>query len=135
MFMMNAMLIEKTSLYSVEKTAELIIAEAERQNWKVPAVHDLQQTLAKSGKMVMPVKVIEICKPDLAGKILEMNHERTVSVFMPCRISIFEKADGITYLSVMNAEAMVGFMPESISGVMVDATRGTLAIIDAAQVS
>lgn len=129
---MSGILIEKASPYNVEKTAELIVAESERQNWKVPAVHDLQQTLAKSGKVVMPVKVIELCKPDLAGKILELNHERSISVFMPCRISVYEKEDGITYLSVMNAEAMTGFLPESVAGIMVDAATGSLSIIDAA---
>ncbi|MBK7030388.1 MAG: DUF302 domain-containing protein [Bacteroidales bacterium] len=129
---MSGLLIEKASPYSLEKTAELIVAESERQNWKVPAVHDLQQTLAKSGKVVMPVKVIELCKPELAGKILELNHERSISVFMPCRISVYEKEDGITYLSVMNAEAMAGFLPESVAGIMVEAATGSLSIIDAA---
>jgi len=129
---MSTLLIEKTSPYSMEKTVELIVAECERQNWKVPAVHDLQQTLAKSGKIVMPVKVIELCKPELAGKILELNHERSVSVFMPCRISVFEKQDGKTYLSVMNAEAMAGFLPDSIAVTMAEAAHGSVAIIEAA---
>lgn len=130
--MMNGMLIEKTSPYSVDKTTELIVAETERQNWKVPAVHDLQQTLAKSGKVVMPVKVIELCKPELAGKILEMNHERSISVFMPCRISVYEKEDGKTYLSVLNAQAMAAFLPASVALTMIEAAEGSLSIIEAA---
>jgi uncharacterized protein (DUF302 family) len=125
------MLIEKQSLYNVEKTAEMIVGEAEKQQWRVPAVHDLQQTLAKSGKVVMPVKVIEICKPELAGKILEMNHERALSVFMPCRISVYEKEDGKTYISVINVHAMAPIIPALVSATMIEAAEGTERIIDA----
>jgi uncharacterized protein (DUF302 family) len=125
------MIIEKRSPYNVEKTVEMIVEEAEKQQWRVPAVHDLQQTLAKSGKVVLPVKVIEICKPDLAGKVLEMNHERAVSVFMPCRISVYEKEDGNTYISVMNVQAMAPLIPESVSATMIEAANGTEKIIDA----
>jgi uncharacterized protein (DUF302 family) len=129
---MQEILVERTSPYSVNTTVELIVAESERQNWKVPVVHDLQQTLARSGKNVMPVRVIELCKPDLAGSILELNHERSFSVFMPCRISVYAKEDGTTHLSVMNAEMMAAFIPGAIAVAMVEAAKGSLGIIDVA---
>jgi uncharacterized protein (DUF302 family) len=59
--MTNQLVIEQPSKFDFGKTVELLIAEAESRDWKVPAVHDLQQSLAKSGKSVKPVKVIEIC--------------------------------------------------------------------------
>jgi len=127
---MNELLIEKQSQFSIEKTVELIVAEAERRNWRIPAVHDLQQTLAKSGKIVMPVKIIELCKPEHSGKMLELNHERAISVMMPCRISVFEKEDGITYIALMNAAAMAASMPETISGTMIAAANETEQIIE-----
>jgi uncharacterized protein (DUF302 family) len=68
----NKFVIENQSKYNFDKTVDLLVAEAERREWKVPAVHDLQQSLAKSGKAVNPVKVIEICKPEYSGQMLEL---------------------------------------------------------------
>lgn len=116
----NRLIIEQLSPYDVATTVEKIIAAAAKKDWQNPATHDLQQSLAKSGKEVRPVKVIEICKPEYSGKMLELSDERIVSVMMPCRISVYEKADGKTYISLLNMEAMAVEMPVSIA----DAVKG-----------
>ena len=38
--------------------------------------HDLQETLRKNGKDVLPVKVIELCKPDYSVQLLKEDSER-----------------------------------------------------------
>jgi len=126
------LLIETPSLYPFDRTVERIIAEAGNRNWRMPAIHDLQQTLAKAGKSVLPVKVIELCKPEYAGKILELNHERAVSVMMPCRISVYEKEDGKTYVALMNAAAMAGSLSETVAGTMIAAADDSLEMVLAA---
>jgi uncharacterized protein (DUF302 family) len=123
------MVIETPSKFDFDKTVEMIISEAERREWKVPAVHDLQQSLAKSGKTVKPVKVIEICKPAYSGQMLELNHERIMSVMMPCRISVYKKDDGKTYLAVLNGEKMAGGQPVKIAEVMKAASDDTFEIV------
>lgn len=125
----NQLVIEHTSKFSFARTIDLLVAEAERRDWKVPAIHDLQQSLAKSGKTVLPVKVIEICKPQYSGKMLELNDERIISVMMPCRISVYEKNDGLAYISLINAGALAAGLPENISGVMKDASDETFEIV------
>jgi uncharacterized protein (DUF302 family) len=125
----NQLVVEQTSKFSFAKTIDLLVAEAERRDWKVPAIHDLQQSLAKSGKTVLPVKVIEICKPQYSGKMLELNDERIISVMMPCRISVYEKNDGLAYISLINAGALAAGLPENISGVMKDASDETFEIV------
>jgi uncharacterized protein (DUF302 family) len=125
----NQLVIEQTSKFSFAKTIDLLVAEAERRDWKVPAVHDLQQSLAKSGKTVLPVKVIEICKPEFSGKMLELNDERIISVMMPCRISVYEKNDGLAYISLINAGALAAGLPENISLVMKEASDETFEIV------
>ena len=127
--MTNQLVIEHPSKFDFGKTVELLVAEAESRDWKVPAVHDLQQSLAKSGKSVNPVKVIEICKPQYSGKMLELNHERIISVMMPCRISVYEKEDGLTYVSLINAGDMVSGLPANIAGVMKEASDETFEIV------
>jgi uncharacterized protein (DUF302 family) len=125
----NQLVIEHSSKFDFNKTIDLLIAEAERRNWKIPAVHDLQLSLAKSGKTVKPVKVIEICKPQYSGQLLELNHERIISVMMPCRISVYEKDDGSTYVSLINAGDMVSGLPDNIAKVMKEASDETFDIV------
>jgi uncharacterized protein (DUF302 family) len=125
----NQMVIEKQSKFDFDRTVEMIISEAERREWKVPAVHDLQQSLAKSGKTVNPVKVIEICKPKYSGQMLELNHERIMSVMMPCRISVYVKEDGKIYTALLNGAEMAADQPASIAEVMKAASDETFEIV------
>ena len=125
----NQLVIEHPSKFKFEKTVDMLVAEAERRDWKVPAVHDLQLSLAKSGQTVKPVKVIEICKPQYSGKMLELNDERIISVMMPCRISVYEKDNGMTYVSLINAGIMASELPSNIAKVMKDASDETFEIV------
>jgi uncharacterized protein (DUF302 family) len=125
----NHLVLEYPSKHNFEKTVDALIKEAEKREWKVPAVHDLQLSLAKSGKTVKPVKVIEICKPAYSGQMLELNHERIMSVMMPCRISVYEKDDGLTYIALLNAGDMTSGLQENIAKIMKDASDDTLEIV------
>jgi len=102
----NQLIIEHESPYDVPTTVEKLISVAALKDWQNPATHNLQQSLYKSGKHVNPVQVVEICKSDYSGHMLEGSDERIVSVMMPCRISVYEKEDGKTYVALLNMGAM-----------------------------
>ncbi len=125
----NQFIIEETSRFDFNNTVEKIVAEAERREWKVPFVHDMQQSLFKSGKAVNPVKVIEICKPEYSGEMLELNDERIISVMMPCRISVYEKEDGKTYIGLINSGNMASGMADNIAGVLKSSSAESMEII------
>ena len=125
----NQLVIEQKSNFDFGKTVDLLVAEAELRKWKVPFVHDLQQSLAKSGKNVRPVKVIEICKPEYSGQMLELNDERIISVMMPCRISVYEKDDGKTYVGLINAGDLATGLQATIARVMKEASDETFEIV------
>ncbi|HUX94811.1 MAG TPA: DUF302 domain-containing protein [Bacteroidales bacterium] len=122
--------IEQKSKFSFDETIQKLTEEAENYGWKVPFIHDLQQSLAKSGTNVKPVKVIEICKPKYSAKMLELNDERIISVMMPCRISVYEKGDGKTYVSLINIEKISADLPANIAAVMKEASNDTLGIVN-----
>lgn len=124
-------IIEKLSPWGFEKTVELLTEEAERRNWMIPATHDLQASLAKSGKSVRSVKVLEVCKPEYSGQMLEKSDERIVSVMMPCRISIYLKEDEKTYVAFLNGAAFAAGLPENVREVMIDASNEVIEIVDA----
>jgi len=127
----NQLILEKVSPFDFEKTVDLLTAEAERRNWMIPAVHDLQQSLAKSGKAVRSVKVIEVCKPQYSGQMLEKNDERIVSVIMPCRISVYLKEDDKTYVAFLDGERLAAGLPGNVREVIVAASDEVIEIIDA----
>lgn len=120
---------ERKSRFSFEETVEKLTAEARRREWNIPAVHDLKQSLAKSGKTVKPVQIIEICKPAYSGQMLELNDERIMSVMMPCRISVYLKDDGKTYMALVNGAEMASGQPENIARVMKAASDETFEIV------
>ena len=124
------MIIEKVSPWDFEKTVQLLTDAAVKKNWNIPATHDLQQSLAKAGKAVNSVKVLEVCKPEYSGKMLERNDERIVSVMMPCRISIYLKEDGKTYVALINGAKLVADMTESVREVMIAAADEVNEIVD-----
>ena len=114
----NQVIIEQVSPFDVPTTVEKLKAAADKKEWQNPAVHNLQQSLAKSGKEVRPVQVIEICKPEFSGKMLELNNERIVSILMPCRISVYEKENGKTYVALLNmTEMLTGLSPVAIHAI------------------
>lgn len=126
------MLLEDESKYkSFEATVAAFEQSVKDHNWKLPATHDLQKTMAKYGKDVKAVKVFELCHPDHAGKILKESEERIVSTMMPCRVAIYEKQDGKVYISRMNSGMMAGTMGGLISEVMDDAAKENEEILDA----
>ena len=125
----NQLIIEQVSPFNVPVTVEKLIDAATKSGWQNPAIHNLQQSLSKSGKEVMPVQVIEICKPEYSGKMLEKSDERIVSIMMPCRISVYEKEDGKTYVALLNTSAISAGMPDSITRPMQGAADETFEIV------
>lgn len=105
-----AVMIENQSRYDFAKTIDTLSDIIAANSWKLITTHDLQETMKKNGKEVLPVKVLEICKPDLAYQVLSKDEERYVSPMLPCRISVYEKADGKTYVSRMNAPAFAAMI-------------------------
>ena len=125
----NQFIVEQVSPFDVPTTVGKLVATALQKGWQNPATHNLQQSLAKSGKEVRPVQVVEICKPDFSGKMLERNHERIFSVLMPCRISVYEKEDGKAYIALLDTSAMSAGMPEMVVAAMTAASDESFEIV------
>jgi uncharacterized protein (DUF302 family) len=100
------MIIESKSKYDFNATIEKLTEVIQLAGWKMPAAHDLQNTIRIYGKEVLPIKVLETCHPKHSSRLLELDNERIVSTFMPCRISVYEKSDGNTYISRINGAAL-----------------------------
>ncbi|MCX6245643.1 MAG: DUF302 domain-containing protein [Bacteroidetes bacterium] len=125
----NHLIIEKVSPYNVPVTVEKLIEAANQKGWQNPAVHNLQQSLAKSGKEVLPVVVVEICKPEYSGRMLEQHDGRIVSILMPYRISVYEEMDGKTYVAWLNMSVMTAGLPSVAAEAILGASEESFAIV------
>lgn len=129
---MNAesiMLLEDASKYGFDESIEVFERAVQEKGWKIPVIHDLQETMENFGYDVRRVKVFELCHPDHAYKILSRDEERVVSALMPCRVAIYERSDGKVYVSRMNSGLMGKMMSGVVPEVMGIASEETEEII------
>jgi uncharacterized protein (DUF302 family) len=126
------MLFESVAEGDVASVSEALEREAKTRGWSVPKVHDLKQTLAKHGYSVPDAQVLELCRPELANEILKRGAERVVSALMPCRIAVYRKPDGRTYVSRLNSGLMSKLLGGVVHQVMSDAAKQSEQLIAAA---
>ncbi len=124
------MMKEAESKYSFEQSVETFEQTAKDMGWKIPTVHDMQKTMDLNGYQVANMKVFELCHPDHAYEILKLDEERIVSNMMPCRVSIYEKSDGKTYISWMNTSMMGNMMGGIVAEVMSVASADSEKMIE-----
>ncbi len=129
--MPSMMLLENQSKYDFVTTVEKFQASVTKKGWKIIFVHNMQEKLKEFGHDVLEVKIFEICSSKYSAKILELDDERVVSSLMPCRVSIYLKSNGNTYVSRMNSKLMAIPMGGVIAEVMSLAAVETEAILDA----
>ena len=111
----KAVVLENKSKLGFEETVEYISDKAAEKGWMVPIVHDLKKSVAKAGYEVRPVKVIEICNPHFASKILAEDKSRVITPMMPLRISVYEHENGDVVIARFNPD-MVSKMFGDIAG-------------------
>jgi len=120
---------ESESTLDFEKTTLKFEETALTQGWKLPAVHNLQGTMKKFGKDVNSVKIFELCQPEYAYEILSKDEERIVSNMLPCRVAIYEKADGSVWISRMNMNVIAKPMSPVVRKTMAVAAEEVEKII------
>lgn len=124
------MLREAESKYNFEQSVQVFEETAKEMGWKIPTVHDMQKTMQVNGYEVASMKVFELCHPEHAYEILNKDQERIVSNMMPCRVSIYEKSDGKTYISWMNTAMMGNMMGGVVADVMSVASADSEKMIE-----
>ncbi len=87
--------LELSSPYGFDATVERVTTEAKAAGWKVPGVGKVHENLAKAGKTIDPVAIINLCNPDHAQRLLKRDADRVASALMPCRVSVYETSDGV----------------------------------------
>lgn len=124
MAMPSLMLREYPSPLGLEETVERIEQNAVAQGWVVSSVMPINDSIKKhGGGDLPPVRLINICEPHHAFRILSEDSNKVLSVMMPCTISVYERADGTTRVGVMNA----GLLGKLFGGTVAEVMGGTVA--------
>lgn len=115
---MKDMFQETRSKYDFGETLQRLNEIITVTGWRITHTHDMQETMIKNDYTVLPLKVIELCNPSYAYRILSEDDLRLFSSMMPCRISVYEKEDGHTYISRMNNGVFAAQLGGIVSEVM-----------------
>jgi uncharacterized protein (DUF302 family) len=106
----------------VETTCQELKKAAEAAGWVVPAIRDMNASMAKQGvQHEGPVRIVELCKATYAHEVLSDNPE--VSTLMPCALGVYAGGDGKVYVSGMN----MGLMGRMFGGTVGEVMGGKVA--------
>ena len=124
LMMPGLMLKEYQSPFGVEETVEQISQRAMAEGWVVSGVTPLNNSVKKhGGGDLPPVSLINLCEAHHAFNILKEDENKIVSVMMPCTMSVYQKADGKTYIGTMNA----GLLGKMFGGTVAKVMGGEVA--------
>lgn len=113
------------SPYGFEETVAAVEkAVTSQKGWKVAKVFDIHQNIIDAGYPDMTkVKIVTLCNPHYAKRILSNDKDKVVSTMMPLGIGIYESENGNVYMSEMNIGLMGMMFGGTISDVMGDASK------------
>lgn len=95
---------EKESRLGFQETVNTLKEKAAEQGWAIPAEHDMQAILKKRDKDVLPSTILVLCNAEFAYALLKNDDTRKSQTMLPCRVAIYEKKDGKTYVAWSNYE-------------------------------
>lgn len=96
---------EHLSPFGVEETVARIQhnIEAAGNGWSLSGLRNPAAAVKADGGNALPVMMVEACSTKYSGPILNEDSVRFLSILMPCKISVYKKNDGKTYIGAMNA--------------------------------
>lgn len=123
------MIVEDESRYDFATTVTQFEKAVKEAGWSIPTVHDMQATLKGFGHKIDEVKIFELCSSKYSAVILAVDEGKLVSPMMPCRIAMYVKSDGKTYIARMNSALVAKLYGGIIDEVMEKAYVETEAIL------
>jgi uncharacterized protein (DUF302 family) len=90
-----------------DETVAALKESAQEHGWKVPIMHDLQESYREAGYEDMTqVTTLYLCNPDGGYRILQDDAHKPMAVMMPMGVTVYETQDGEVYIAGMNLERM-----------------------------
>jgi uncharacterized protein (DUF302 family) len=102
------MFVERVSPFGVEETVARIQhnIQGAGNGWALSGLRNPAKAIQADGGNALPVLMVEACSTKYSKPILNEDSVRFLSILMPCKISVYKKNDGKTYIGTMNAGLM-----------------------------
>ncbi len=102
------MFVERASPFGMEETIARIQHNIQDtgKGWTLSGLRNPARAVQSDGGNTLPVQMIEACSTKYSKPILNDDGVRFLSILMPCKISVYKKQDGKTYIANMNAGLM-----------------------------
>ncbi|MBU1237312.1 MAG: DUF302 domain-containing protein [Gammaproteobacteria bacterium] len=99
---------ERVSPFGVEETVARIQHNIQDtgNGWVLSGLRNPASAVQATGGNTLPVMMVEACSTQYSKPILNEDAVRFLSILMPCKISVYKKNDGKTYIGTMNAGLM-----------------------------
>ena len=112
-----------------------VVAEIENQTaehqFRVLAVHDVQETLAEKGFERGPLKIVEVCNAGFAHKATQKDIH--VALFMPCKFTVHTEGDK-TIVTLARPTVIADMLPDAGLNELASEVENTLKKVMAAAV-
>jgi uncharacterized protein (DUF302 family) len=133
-FMSSLMFKEIQSPFGVEETVARVQQNIQNagNGWALAGLRNPAKAVEQDGGNTLPVLMVEACSTKYSGPILRDDTVRFLSILMPCKVSVYKKNDGKTYIGMMNAGLMGKMFGPLVGGVMekVAADQAKFVIFD-----
>ena len=128
---------EIPSPFGVEETVARIQQNIQNagNGWSLSGLRNAAKPIEMDGGNVLPVLMIEACSTQYSKPILNEDSVRFLSILMPCKISVYKKNDGKTYIGMMNAELIGSLFGSMVGDIMkkVSADQAKFIVFDASK--
>ena len=120
-----------TSPYGFDETVAAVKkAVASQKGWEVAKVFDIQKNITDAGYPDMTkVKIVALCNPHYAKRILSEDKDKVVTTMMPLGIGVYETNNGSVYMSEMNIGLMGMMFGGNIAKIMGEASTDIAKMI------
>ncbi|MBI5890273.1 MAG: DUF302 domain-containing protein [Nitrosomonadales bacterium] len=107
-YMGSLMFREVVSPFGEEETVARIQQNIQNvgNGWALSGLRNPGKAVEAAGGNTLPVMMIEACSTKYSGPILKDDTVRFLSILMPCKVAVYKKNDGKTYIGLMNAGLM-----------------------------
>lgn len=109
---------EIESAYDFATSQEIITTAAKEAGWTMPTEYDMQATFKKNGHDVLPFQIFALCNSTYAKQVLDNDKARLLASIMPCRVGIYQKANGSVYVAWSNLEKLGNELGEPVKSIL-----------------
>jgi uncharacterized protein (DUF302 family) len=128
---MPDMVVVTPSGLSFPETVARFEEEVKTARWSLLNRTNMAGILSEQGFTLDPVMIFDACSGRYSAAILKRDDARPMTAFMPCRVAIYQTANGEVFFSRMNTAAFAPMLTEEIAEIMLASDKEISAIIEA----